>query len=698
MAHRARVPGPRPDGATQAAISRGSVRPAWSAPAWVSWGLAVPAIVLSVGMVVLAVADGDLFMIVLAPGPVVAALMGGLVAARRPGQRMGPLLSVFGLLGAVCSAAFAYAHAAVVHDPAVLPAGQVMMWMTSWDYVPPIAFLVLILPLVFPDGRLVSPRWRPALWAAAAFVALAIVGNAFEPESMGGWFGNRPNPYAIPSPVFRVLLDVAYGCGLVTAIAAAASLVVRWRRGGLVVRQQLKWLLAPVPVIVVTAVIVQFFPDAVILGVALGMGTSLLTALAIGLAVLRYRLYEIDFLLNRAVLYGVMTVVVALAYLAVVGVARGLFGMNRGLAVQVVATVLAAAAFWPVRDGVQRRVDRLLYGDRRAPYEALARLGRRVEEAADTDAAMDCVVTTIADSLRLPYAAVELRLGDSWQQAAAYGRTSAQVVAFPLVAQRETVGRLLVGTRAPVEQLRPDDERLLADLARQAGPAVYTVALRRALDASQADLATTREEERRRLRRDLHDGLGPTLAGLTLGLDTALRLAGGHPEQRELLGRLKVETQRAVTDVRRIVYGLRPPALDELGLPGALREEVRRLQCEVPGLTVGLTTDLGLVCLPAVVEVACYRIVAEALTNVARHSSAACCTVRVQLDHESLHVEVCDDGAGPPDGWQAGVGVMSMRERAAELGGTLLIEPRLPRGTRVAARLPVRTGRSLEQP
>jgi two-component system, NarL family, sensor kinase len=273
-------------------------------------------------------------------------------------------------------------------------------------------------------------------------------------------------------------------------------------------------------------------------------------------------------------------------------------------------------------------------------------------------------------------------------------RSVSQLVAFPLVAQRETVGRLLVGTRAPVEQLRPDDERLLADLARQAGPAAHAVALRRVLDASRADLATTREEERRRLRRDLHDGLGPTLAGLTLGLDTALALAAGQAEQRELLGRLKAETQRAVTDVRRIVYGLRPPALDELGLAGALREEVRRLQCEAPGLMVTLTAGGGLARLPAAVGVACYRIVGEALTNVARHGRASCCSVRVELaaapPGHGLRVEVRDDGVGLPDVWRAGVGIMSMRERAAELGGTLVIEPSGQGGTRVAALLPVR--------
>jgi signal transduction histidine kinase len=423
---------------------------------------------------------------------------------------------------------------------------------------------------------------------------------------------------------------------------------------------------------------------------------GILLPVAIGIAVLRYRLYEIDILLNRAVLYGSLTVGVAAVYLAVVAVARAvahplLFGMeSNGLAVQVIATAVAAAALFPLRDRVQRRVDRLFYGDRGVPYEALARLGRRVEESAGTESALNSVVKTIADSLRLPYAALELRLGDGWRPAAAYGERPSKVVAFPLTSQRETVGRLLVGTRARREQLGPDDERLLADLARQAGPATHAVALRRALDASRAGLVTAREEERRRLRRDLHDGLGPTLAGLTLGLDTARARSAGQPELQELLGRLKAETQRAVTDIRRIVYGLRPPALDELGLAGSLREEVGRLQSEAPALTVTLDAPCdGLDDLPAAIEVACYRIVTEALTNVARHAQATRCTVRIELNHD-LDVDVCDDGVGLPEGWRTGVGIASMRERVTELGGELAIEPSLPHGTRITARLPTR--------
>src|SRR6185369_16829767 len=439
-------------------------------------------------------------------------------------------------------------------------------------------------------------------------------------------------------------------------------------------RQQLKWLLAVLPFTVVSLIATLVFPGTWSLVLALPAG--ILMPIAIGIAVTRHRLYEIDILLNRAALYGLLTAGVAGVYLAVVVVAHSLFGVQgRGLPVQIIATVLAAGALWPLHDRVQRRVDRLFYGDRGVPYEALARLGRRIEEAADTESALSSVVKTIADSLRLPYASLELRLGDGWSPAAAYGEAPTQVVAFPLTFQRETVGRLLVGTRSRGEQLGPDDERLLADLARQAGPAAHAVALRRALDASRAGLVTAREEERRRLRRDLHDGLGPTLAGLTLGLDTARARSASQPDLQELLGKLKAETQRAVADVRRIVNGLRPPTLDEFGLVGSLREELGRLQYEAPSLTVSLDASADdLADLPAAVEVACYRIVTEALTNVTRHAHATQCSVRLRLNH-GLDVNICDDGVGLPEGWRAGVGIASMRERVAELGGDLVIEP-----------------------
>ncbi len=662
----------------------------WPVSAGFFWGLASVALALTVAVLVIAVTDGDLFFIALVPGVLAAALMGCLVGVRRPGHPMGTLLSAYGLAGAVCMAAFAYARAAVIHFPGSLPFRVPAMWVTSWDYALAYCFGAFVLPLVFPDGRLLSRRWRPALWAAVAFVPLSMAGNAFAPGSMGGWFGDRPNPYAIQGPLFGVILHLSDACGLAAAVAVVASVAVRSHRAGLVVRQQLKWFLATVPFVFTAAVVSQFFPDALMPSLVLGAAASLLTVLAIGLAVLRYRLYEIDVIVSRAVVYGLLSAAVAGVYLAAVAAAGGLSGVGRGLSVPVLATVLAAAVLLPVRGRLQRRVDRLFFGDRGAPYTAMARLGRQVEEATTAEPVLTSVVTVVAGSLRLPYAAVELRIGDSWVPGAAWGQAPPQVAAFPLTFQRETAGRLLVGQRTAGERLTKDDERLLANLARQVAPAAHAVALRQALDASRAGQVAAREEERRRLRRDLHDGVGPTLAALALGLENACMMPAGCRPQEELLNSLKTEAQQAVTDIRRVVYGLRPPALDQLGLAGALREQVTRLERQAAGVPIALHISGGdLNGLPAAIEVAAYRIAAEAVTNVLRHACAHHCQVRIQHGQD-LRLEICDDGAGMPDGWRAGVGITAMRERAAELGGELEIEPASPRGTCITARLPLR--------
>ncbi|MFY9931686.1 MAG: sensor histidine kinase [Streptosporangiaceae bacterium] len=618
------------------------------------------------------------------------AWMGGVLLVRRPGHPVGPLLCAIGLSTEIAGGAFAYARYADVTAPGSLPFGIPALWANTWTFAPAISLGGLVLPLVFPDGKLLSPRWRPALWVALAFVPLWFAGFVFIPQSMGSFFADRPSPYAVHgwNTWFEVFQVLALACGLSAAAAAVACVALRWNRADGVRRQQLKWYLAVLPFSAAAVGVTLTIQGPTAQGI--GLLAGVLLPVAIGVAVLRYRLYEIDVLLNRATLYFLLSVGVAAVYLGVVLVAQAVLGVHEhSLAVQVVATVVAAAALFPLRDRVQRRVDRLFYGDRGAPYEALARLGRRVEEAADTETALQSVVRTIADSLRLPYAALELRLGDGWSPAAAYGSLHTGVVEFALTSQRETVGRLLVGTRRPGEPLNPDDERLLADLARQAGPATHAVALRRALDASRAGLVTAREEERRRLRRDLHDGLGPTLAGLTLGLDTARTRSADQPHLQDLLDRLKKETQRAVTDVRRIVYGLRPPTLDQFGLAGSLREEVGRLRSAAPALTVTLDApDDGLDDLPAAVEVACYRIVTEALTNVVRHAQASRCSVRLELN-TGLDVDVRDDGVGLPEGWRAGVGIASMRERVTELGGELIIAALVPHGTAITARLPL---------
>jgi signal transduction histidine kinase len=416
----------------------------------------------------------------------------------------------------------------------------------------------------------------------------------------------------------------------------------------------------------------------------------LLIPLSIAVAVLRFRLWDVDPLINRTLVYGVLTVSVVGLYVALVSYLGLVFRSQGNPLISLAATGLVAVLFQPLREQLQRLVNRLLYGERDEPYVVLSRLGRRLEGTLAPDTILPTIVQTVAEALRLPSAELAL-VGEEPEMLVAYGSNVAGMLALPLVYQGELVGELRLAPRAADEPFSPADRRLLDDLARQAGVAVHAVRLTADLRRSRERLVTAREEERRRLRRDLHDGLGPRLASLCLQL-AALRNNQAHaPDVQSKLQSLKEQTQEAVDDIRRLVYGLRPPALDELGLTAAIVEQAQRYG-QQSQLHVIVDAQDDLPALPAAMEVAAYRIANEALTNVARHAHAAACTVRLgvvrQRGHTVLEVEVTDDGTGFAAGARAGTGLLSMRERAEELSGVCTIEQLATGGTRVLARLP----------
>jgi signal transduction histidine kinase len=351
---------------------------------------------------------------------------------------------------------------------------------------------------------------------------------------------------------------------------------------------------------------------------------------------------------------------------------------------------LIAVLFQPLRDRLQRGVNRLMYGERDDPYAVLSRLSQRLEATLAPEAVLPTIVETVKESLNLPYVAIALKQGEAFAVVASSGTLVNDTLRLPLVYQNEKIGQLLLAPRAPGETFSPADRRLLDDLAREAGVAVHAVRLTTDLQHSRARLVTTREEERRRLRRDLHDGLGPTLASLAQRLDTARILVPRDPNAAvALLGDLTAQVKTTITDIRRLVYALRPPALDELGLVSALREHAAHYN-ESNGLSISMEAPERLPPLPAAVEVAAYRIVLEALTNVARHAHARTCHIHLELrEAQVLYLEVTDDGGGLPKDYHAGVGLTSMRERAMELGGECRIEPGPTHGIRVVARLPL---------
>ncbi len=421
-----------------------------------------------------------------------------------------------------------------------------------------------------------------------------------------------------------------------------------------------------------------------------------------GIAILKYRLYDIDLVINRTLVYAALTAAILGLYVLVVGGFGTLLQTQGNLAVSLLATGIVAVLFQPLRARLQRGVNRLTYGERDDPYTVVSRLGQRLEATLAPEAALRTIVETTAQALKLPYSAIALKQDyGEVVTAAEYGTPVGEPVALPLTYQKEPVGQLLLAPRAPGETFSPSDRRLLEDLARQAGVALHAARLTADLQHSRERLVTAREEERRRLRRNLHDGLGPQLASLTLKHDAARNLLTQDPAATDaLLVELKAQTQDAISDIRRLVYDLRPPALDELGLVSAIREQATRYdfpggadggERNADGLAVSVEAPRRLPPLPAAVEVACYRIAQEAVTNVTRHARASVCGIRLSIDEaeNEFELEVLDDGVGLPVERRVGVGLASMRERAAEFGGSCVVEPGPAGGTRVLARLPL---------
>jgi two-component system, NarL family, sensor kinase len=303
-------------------------------------------------------------------------------------------------------------------------------------------------------------------------------------------------------------------------------------------------------------------------------------------------------------------------------------------------------------------------------------------------AGLSGVVQALCDSLRLPFATV--RFGSA--EVAVYGTTPELLHSISLRYGGRRIGELIVGLRSGQRRLGPPDIAVLELLASPLAVALHAMALSAALQESRVGIVAAREEERRRLRRDLHDGLGPALTGIAFKADAARNTLAAKPAQAsELLGELRGDTTAAIADVRRLVYGLRPPALDDLGLIGSLRQQSARLAQRADGASIPVLIDApeSLPPLAAAVEVAAYRIISEALTNAARHSGASRIEVRLTLtDETGLRIEVRDDGGGPAVGWEAGFGLTSMRERAAELGGSCQAGPDPEGGGRVIASLP----------
>jgi signal transduction histidine kinase len=640
---------------------------------------------------------------------VALASFGGLIALRGDSARYGWLMLGLG-------ASHSAIQLAGLYSLYLVEGGEPLMSVAVWVqdlWMVPYLLAFLLLPALFPDGTPATPRWRlPVRLAAAGWITLITVfalaarpaTNVFEEMESGpaNPIGFLPVPMGVVQTAWAALVLVSIAIGI-------GSLVTRWRRADAELRQRFKWMLLSLGLIsilvglnLINALLKETAGVDLGLSVLLSLLLSLaLTgqAIALGFAVLRFRLYNVDLVISRTIVYGVLTVVIVATYVGVV-VGFGSFLPIEQTSLALMATGLAAVVFAPLRDRLQSWVNRWLFGQRDNPYVVLAEMGRLMADTGTPEEMLQNLTDTVATLLKLPGAAIELEQDGVWTRRAAFG-TVADVddgVVLPLRHQGEMVGRLVVMPRSRHEPLTHRDLVLLEDIAHPAGAIARSVRLTMVLQSARERLVMAREEERRRIRRDLHDGLGPTLASQTFQLDEVLeRLSVDPAGAAAIVEILKEQNQQLVADIRRLVYELRPPALDELGVAGALTAHVTQLGRSDPIAIEVRTVPDPLPSLPAAVEVAAYRIVTEAITNTIRHAAASLCTATLEVGAGRLTVSVRDDGTGLGEAPRRGVGLISMRERTEELGGSFETTSPKTGGTVVVATIPLMNGQAQDE-
>jgi signal transduction histidine kinase len=646
---------------TAVAVAPGPTRSVWP---WVAVALAASALLAAAVLVRLDLTQGVAGLdVIWASAWLSYAAVGAAVASRRPANPVGPLLLVAGCAVAAGTLMDAWSSALLATDADSGP-GTFLGVLQATVFVPALVCVAPLALLYFPDGRLLGRGW--ALPAGGAVVAAgASVLDVV-----------RPGTAASAWPL--VLIPCA--------AASVPALVVRWRRGGDEQRQQILWLVVGVGASLAAGLLVLIYVSAGgvlsdAAGTILAAGIAVLPPAGIAVAMLRHRLYDVEMIVRRSIVYAVLATAVTAVFVVVIALSSWLVGMRPspgGIAAAILVTATVVPAYHAVTGVVERRV----FGDRR-PERVLALLGQRLAAAPDASAALIEMTSAVREALRSPYVWVEA--SGARVLAVAGDDRGWPALELPLVHQSQEIGRMCLMRRCPSEGFSGNDERLLRELSPHVAAALVAVRLRDDVQRSRELLAHGLEEERRRLRRDLHDGIGPSLAAISmrLALIGELTPTEGAAQISEVEGLLDATVQ----EVRRVVRGLRPPALDDLGLVPSLREQADKL-----GLNLMIAGQDALPDLSAVLEAATYRIVCEALTNVARHASTSTCQLTVgaagRNGRPGLMITVVDDGVGL-HGARPGVGRIGMRERAEEVGGSLAVRDATDGGTEVAAWLPL---------
>ena len=639
------------------------------------------------------------------------ATVGALLGWKRPANPIGWLLSATGL-----SYAVAFTGLLLLHFPRTRAWGNSLGWI--WFFGTGLVIFVLLL---FPTGSLPSRRWRPVAWAAGAGIAAWGLGNAFAPTLISAGSPPVRNPIGVAGPaghVFYLLGGAGVALIAATGLAAIVSLVFRHRRAGTVEREQLKWLVYAGGLIV--AAVLAEVPIEQILGPseastnlqnAMSSGAIALVPAAIGIAIFRHHLYDINVVINKTLVYGSLAVFITTVYVAIViGVGSlAQHSARPSLGLSIAATAVVAVAFQPVRERIQRLANRLVYGQRATPYEVLADFAGRMARSYAAEDLLPRMARILAEGTGAARADVWLKSGDTFFGGAVWPpgvpaqpparATAADVPVYPAADrilpvrhQGDVLGALSVSKR-PGEPLTPTEDRLLADLAAQVGLVLKNAGLREQLLARREEIRASRQrlvaaqnEERRRIERNIHDGAQQQLVALAIKLSLTESMIGTDTDgERELLAELRQDAAGAVEDLRDLARGIYPPLLASQGLVTALVAQARK--APVP---VSVTVD-GVGRYPQDVEAAVYFCVLEALQNVAKYAGASCARVRLAASGHDLEFEVSDDGAGFDPGSKAdGTGLRGMADRLHAHSGSLTVRSSPGAGTTILGRLPCR--------
>jgi signal transduction histidine kinase len=691
-----------------AQYGRGGGVSTWTARR-LAWSIGVVSIVLLVASIVLMFVDrrarlptnvgswsaADVFDMLVSIG---VPILGIVIVSKQPRNAIGWLFITAGIALSLATFGQVYALRALVVEPGSLPAGRAMAWLSNVLWPFPICALVLLF-LLFPTGRLVSPRWRPVAWLTSAiYVLLTVAAVMF---ATAGW----ADPFEDIEAAARAGGSFARTAILIGALAlpvalllSVVSLAIRFRRSAGDERLQLKWFVSAAAVTAVTFS-VGFFVDSHVVSVASSLALAGLYV-AIGIAMVKHNLYDIDLILSKAIAYGALAAVITGIYVIVVVVIGAFIGVTEGLSL--LATAIVAVAFQPIRRRAQQIANRLVYGERATPYEVLSRFSEQVGETYSGEDILVRMARLLAEGTGAASAVVWLRVGDEIRPAAMWPTNGATATAIHLAAgeppvvdeatasvpvrhQGEFLG-LLTLTKPPNEPLSPVEEKLVADLAGQAGLVLANSKLIEDLRASRQRLVAAQDEERRRLERNLHDGAQQQLVAVAVRLKLARSTASKDlAEADRMLEQLQGDVTDALENLRELARGVYPPLLADQGLTAAIEAQSRR--SPVP---VRVEAD-GIGRYPQELETAVYFCTLEALQNATKYARANEISVRLLEEDNELVLSIHDDGRGfDRVATPLGSGLQNMADRLAALGGTLAVRSRPGAGTTIEGRVPVR--------